>query len=135
MLVRRSLVLLGVMAGVCAVAQTTPGGPATALGGFVGFWKPDCKLPFGVQIVPTTRPALGVVEAAAPRYALNFCGPGGCATQQEYRPDSPIVGDASIQVVSARQLRVQGRDGWSDLYKCSDNPDAVPQTLTPGPGR
>jgi hypothetical protein len=111
-----------------------------------GFWKPDCQLPFGVQILPTTRPAprteplaspasaasgTSNASAAAPmtlRYALNFCGPGGCANQQEYRPDSHIVGDPAFVIDSPRQLRIMGANGWNSLVKCSDNPDAGPQT-------
>lgn len=136
----RSLVL-GLLLTVTGFswAQSTP-----ARVNLTGFWKPDCQLPFGVQIVPSQRPvapspvasAASSASAAAgaapattlPLYALNFCGPGGCATQQEYRPDSPIIGDPAFQIEHGRLLRVMGREGWSALHKCSDNPDPGPQT-------
>ncbi|QRJ65328.1 hypothetical protein [Azospira restricta] len=68
-----------------------------------GFWKTDPSDNFGLAIAP----------AEGSLYSVSFCGPGGCFKPGSYRPNTPIVGDESYQVISSETLRVRGNDGWT----------------------
>lgn len=82
---------------------------AVAQDAYTGFWKGNCSDAFGLQIMP----------ASEGQYSVSFCGPGGCFEPGTYRPDTRLSGDPMYQVVSASHIKVLGRDGWSDYYKCT----------------
>lgn len=82
---------------------------AAAQDAYTGFWKGNCDQAFGLQIMP----------AAGGEYSVSFCGPGGCFEPGTYRPNTKLADDPLYQVVSASHIKVLGRDGWSDYYKCT----------------
>ena len=84
--------------------------------GFTGFWKTDCTHAFGLQIKPFGEPGL---------YSVSFCGPGGCFEPGTYRPNTKIRDDPNYQVVSEREIRVRGRDGWHTYFKCTAETNPV----------
>ena len=79
--------------------------------GFTGFWKGDCSEAFGLQIMPVSET----------KYSVSFCGPGGCFEPGTYRPNTTINNDELYKVIDSSHIKVWGRDGWSDYYKCESN--------------
>lgn len=84
---------------------------STAAEEFTGFWKGDCSEAFGLQIMPANET----------EYSVSFCGPGGCFEPGTYRPNTTINDDELYKVVDSSHIKVWGRDGWSDYYKCESN--------------
>ncbi len=80
----------------------------------VGLWKTDCALDFGVRIQRAQ------IEG---EYTIGFCGPGDCFKPNTWRPNSPIVGDDSYELVSSGRLRILGSEGWTEYQKCQAVPD------------
>lgn len=100
---RRILSALAILLLVTSVANAEEN--------YTGFWKGDCSEAFGLQIMP----------AVGNKYSVSFCGPGGCFEPGTYRPNTTIQDDELYQVVSEDHLKVWGRDGWSDYFKCDTN--------------
>ena len=73
-----------------------------------GFWKADCEHDFGVRI-----------EALEERdlYSINFCGPGGCSEDGQWRPSSPIRGDSAYEM-SNDTLTIHGDSGSTVYMRC-----------------
>jgi hypothetical protein len=78
---------------------------------FAGFWKGNCSEAFGLQVMPVNDT----------QYTVSFCGPGGCFEPGTYRPNTTIKNDELYKVIDSRHIKVWGRDGWSDYYKCDSN--------------
>lgn len=95
------------LVSINAIAQDT----------YSGFWKGNCAEPFGLQVMPTSDG----------QYSVSFCGPGGCFEPGTYRPDTSLTGDPMYQVVDASHIKVRGRDGWTDYYKCTTETHPVLQ--------
>jgi len=73
-----------------------------------GFWKTDCENNFGIRI-----------EALQERdlYSINFCGPGGCSEDGQWRPLSPIRGDSAYELNNAA-LTIHGDAGSTVYMRC-----------------
>lgn len=82
---------------------------------FAGFWKESPGDSFGLAIAP----------AAGQQYSVSFCGPGGCFEPGTYRPDTLLNGDAAYQIVSADELKVLGRHGWSTYRRAASRTAGV----------
>jgi hypothetical protein len=87
-------------------AENNPG-TRDATKDFTGFWKRKCDEPFGLQIKHFGDEG---------KYAIVFCGPGGCGDPSRERLTF-ITGDKSYQVVSEDELVMVGRSGDRDVYR------------------
>ena len=97
-------------------SQTSlPSSVATASHPLAGFWKDGhCDDEFGLSIAP----------AGPNLYSVSFCGPGGCFEPGTYRPNSPIVGDPTYQVIDNNTLGVSTKDGTFQRYsRCGVAPN------------
>lgn len=76
-----------------------------------GVWKADCDHNFGVQIdkVPNSEV-----------YSLNFCGPGGCSNDGQWRPNSPILGDSAYEY-EAGILTMNGDSASTRYSRCEQS--------------
>ena len=77
---------------------------------FTGFWKTRCENAFGLQIIPFGEEG---------KYSVSFCGPGGCFEPGTYRPLTKIENDSAYEVISPDHIKVLGRRGKTDYYKCT----------------
>jgi hypothetical protein len=83
---------------------------------FTGFWKSKCEDAFGLQIKP---------YGADGKYAIVFCGPGGCGNPDEARKTF-ITGDRNFEVVSEDELIEIYRSGEKQRsVRCTKDPHPV----------
>ena len=75
---------------------------------FIGFWKSDCKDPFGLLIM----------KASEGKYSISFCGPGGSYFPGTYRPNSDLVSDPNYKIIDKNTIEVKGKEGFSRYYRC-----------------
>jgi hypothetical protein len=87
-----------------------PGRPDSSKN-LTGFWKGDCKDAFGLQIIPHGNDG---------KYAVNFCGPGGCGRYIDNEVDTFITGAPNFQVISESEIRTRDEyNGWTVFYRCT----------------
>jgi hypothetical protein len=65
---------------------------------FSGYWKTECRLGFGLEILRSGTDA---------PYTIGFCGPGGCDSLADRRR-SHITGDSRYEIIDADTLRIGG---------------------------
>jgi len=83
---------------------------------FTGFWKEKCDKPFGLQIKHYGDEG---------KYAIVFCGPGGCGDPSESRLTF-ITGDKRYEVVSENELIEIERSGERETYyRCTKDTNPV----------
>lgn len=76
---------------------------------YSGFWADEghCDEGFGLVIAP----------AAPNMYSVSFCGPGGCFDPGTYRPNTPLVGDSSYQLIDLDTIDVSTNNGSFQRYE------------------
>ena len=83
---------------------------------FTGFWKVKCDQAFGLQVKRTGEDG---------KYAVVFCGPGGCGNPESVRP-SYLTGDRRYEVVSESEFVTLSRSGERTTYvRCTKDPHPV----------
>ena len=90
-----------------------PGNPDTTKD-FTGDWKGKCDDDFGLKIIHYGDEG---------KYAVLFCGPGGCDDPARERL-TYITGDKAYEVVSADEL-LQGRVKKIRYIRCSKDPGEI----------
>jgi hypothetical protein len=80
---------------------------------FTGFWETSCDDGYGLQITH-----FGIEG----KYAIVFCGPGGCGDPAEEGRKTFITKDPQFQVISEDELREKAGDGWDTYHRCTKNP-------------
>jgi len=76
---------------------------------YTGFWKMDCRDPYGISIKPNVDKT----------YSLAYCATNGC--NDKWRPNSGIDGDPLYRVIDAETLetKVAGGVSWQRWKKCT----------------
>jgi len=83
---------------------------------FTGFWKKECDQPFGLQVKHYGDDG---------KYAIVFCGPGGCGNPQESRLTF-ITGDQRYEVISESELIEISSSGERETYyRCTKDTNPV----------
>lgn len=74
-----------------------------------GFWKEGgCDDDWGLAIGPMQKGT----------YYVSFCGPGGCFSRTDYRPETTIYDDPQYRVVDQNTIEVKGRVDFSTYHRC-----------------
>jgi hypothetical protein len=82
---------------------------------YTGFWKGDCSDAFGIQIKPAENQL----------YSVSFCGPGGCFSPGEWRPNTTIVNDPKYRVIDDNTIEIKVSSGWDRYLKCTTDTNPV----------
>ena len=81
----------------------------TAAHPFTGFWKSTCSESFGFAIHP----------ASPGRYAVCFCGPGGCSKPGVSCSEAGLTNSWGYRVIDSNTLEKLGLDGYSRYVRCT----------------
>jgi hypothetical protein len=90
-------------------ADDYPGEPDTSKD-FTGFWKTNCDDAFGLQIKHYGKEG---------KYAIVFCGPGGCGDPENEGRKTFISKDPHYQVITEEEVKERTSSGWETYHRCT----------------